>query len=132
MALRLNGYVFIRHVFVFDFIIFVLGKENNSAQSAERQLQYIVEVPLGKIDVNWKVPIGVGTFGSLLHHPNILTFMGMSIKKNDVLNVVHSDVKPANVLVSKPCRISKVINSAHRIEAKNSLKFLTVARRSND
>ena len=137
-----------------------------------------MEIPLEKIDVNWKVPVGVGTFGkvyhgtwlctdvaikqirrgatvkesiqreakihSLLRHPNIVTFMGMSIKKNDVLlitefvdgktlqehiedeedvneavksaivrdilkgvaylhelNVVHSDIKPANVLVSK-------------------------------
>ena len=158
--------------------MFVFIRKNTSIQSVEQQLQHIVEIPLEKIDVNWKVPVGVGTFGkvyhgtwlctdvaikqirrgatvkesiereakihSLLRHPNIVTFMGMSIKKNDVLlitefvdgktlqeyiedeehvneavksaivrdilkgvaylhelNVVHSDIKPANVLVSK-------------------------------
>ena len=156
----------------------VFIRKNSSIQSVEQQLQHIVEIPLEKIDVNWKVPVGVGTFGkvyhgtwlctdvaikqirhgatveetiereakihSLLRHPNIVTFMGMSIKKNDVLlitefvdgktlqeyiedeehvneavksaivrdilkgvaylhelNVVHSDIKPANVLVSE-------------------------------
>lgn len=153
--------------------------------SVAQQPQHIVEIPLEKIDVNWKKPVGVGTFGKVYHgtwlctdvaikqirrgatvkesiqreteihsrlrHPNIVTFMGMSIKKKDVLlvtefvdgktlqdhidddeqiaevvklgivrdilkgvaylhevNVVHSDIKPANVLVSTKLNVAKL------------------------